>query len=70
MEVQKTSCVARSSAEAEYRAMALTTCEVLWLLQLLRDLGLSQSSLALLLCDNKVALSIVANHVHHERTKI
>lgn len=31
--------VARSSAEAEYRAMAMTTCEVLWVNQLLKDLG-------------------------------
>lgn len=36
---KKQSVVARSSAEAEYRAMALTTCEVLWLLQLLKDIG-------------------------------
>ncbi|KNA13496.1 hypothetical protein SOVF_116290 [Spinacia oleracea] len=37
---KKESVVARSSAEAEYRAMALTACEVTWLTTLLQDLGL------------------------------
>ncbi|GKE05295.1 cysteine-rich receptor-like protein kinase 8 [Tanacetum coccineum] len=32
--------VPRSSAEAEYMAMALTCCEVTWLVSLLMDLGI------------------------------
>lgn len=59
----------RSSAEAEYRALALTTCEVLWLTQLLKKLGLQQIGPTSLQCDNKVALSIATNPVHHECTK-
>ena len=35
---KKQSMVSRSSAEAEYRSMATTTCEVTWLLYLLKDL--------------------------------
>ncbi|XP_058075536.1 uncharacterized mitochondrial protein AtMg00810-like [Magnolia sinica] len=35
---KKENTVARSSAEAEYRAMAITTCELTWLKQLLTDL--------------------------------
>lgn len=49
--------------------MALTTCEVLWMLKLLRDLAISHNVPTLLLCDNKAALSIVANLVQHERKK-
>lgn len=49
--------------------MALTTCEVLWLNQLLKELGLHHLGSTQLNCDNKVALSIAANHMHHERTK-
>ncbi|XP_021846221.1 uncharacterized mitochondrial protein AtMg00810-like [Spinacia oleracea] len=37
---KRRSVVSRSSAEAEYRAMALTVCEVMWLQQLLQDLGI------------------------------
>lgn len=49
--------------------MALTTCEVVWLSSLLKDLGLKQLAVAELYCDNKAALAIAANHVLHESTK-
>lgn len=61
--------VARSSVEAEYRAMELTTYEVLWLIQLLKDIGVPHIGPTILKCDNKAALSIIANPIHHERTK-
>lgn len=61
--------VARSSAEAEYRAMAITTCEVLWVKQLLKDSGVPDSGPTPLFCDNRAALAIAANPVYHERVK-
>lgn len=66
---KKQNVVARSSAEAEYRAMALTTCEVTWLTALLKDLGLSKLPPAILNCDNQAAIAIAANPVLHEKTK-
>ncbi|GJS49559.1 cysteine-rich receptor-like protein kinase 8 [Tanacetum coccineum] len=45
--------VSRSSAEAEYRAMDLTCCEVTWLVSLLKDLGLKDLGAVDLKCDNK-----------------
>lgn len=66
---KRQSVVARSSAEAEYRSMALTVCEVMWLKQLLKDLGLSNMKSVPLFCDNQAALAISANPVHHEKTK-
>lgn len=38
---KKQPTVARSSTEAEYRALASTTAEITWLTFLLRDIGLS-----------------------------
>ena len=61
--------MARSVAEAEYRSMAVTCCEVLWLLQLFKALGLKKLTLVTLRCDNQAALHTAANPVFHERTK-
>ena len=61
--------VARSSAEVEYRAMATSTCELIWLKQLLRELKFGEINQMELVCDNQVALHIASNPVFHERTK-
>jgi hypothetical protein len=66
---KKQTVVARSSAEAEYRAMASTACELIWLKTLLGDLGISCNVPITLHCDNQAAMHIAANPVFHERTK-
>ncbi|GKF24579.1 cysteine-rich receptor-like protein kinase 8, partial [Tanacetum coccineum] len=68
-EVQKASCVSKSSVEAEYRAIALTCCEVTWLVSLFKDLGIKNLELVELHCDNQAALYITANPIFHARTK-
>jgi hypothetical protein len=61
--------VARSSAEMEYRAIASTTSELMWIKQLLEDLGIKVETPMKMYCDNQAARHIALNPVFHERTK-
>ncbi|KAL5575746.1 hypothetical protein UlMin_017445 [Ulmus minor] len=60
---KKQATVSRSSAEAEYRSMANATCELTWLLSLLKELGVNHARPALLYCDNQATLHIATNPV-------
>ncbi|CAM8961257.1 unnamed protein product [Rhodiola kirilowii] len=66
---KKQAVVSRSSAEAEYRAMAQTSCELAWLTRLLQDLQVTVPQPIPLYCDNHAAMHIARNPVFHERTK-
>ncbi|XP_062089460.1 uncharacterized protein LOC133795993 [Humulus lupulus] len=66
---KKQHTISQSFTESEYRAMANTTCEILWLLALLRDFGISHQQLALLYRDNNATNYISEIPVFHERTK-
>ena len=48
--------VSRSSVVADYIAMAHTACEIMWLKNLLLELGLRQSVLMPMFCDNESAI--------------
>ena len=50
---KKQDVVARSSAEAEYRAMAFfATCKLIWLKHLLQELRFGKDEQMKLICDN------------------
>lgn len=49
---KKQQTISRSSAQAEYCALVVTTSELVWLCQLLQDFGFSISLPAILFCDN------------------
>jgi hypothetical protein len=61
--------VARSSAEAEYHAMAHTTCELTWLRTVLQEFGLLTQGPTPLYYDNQAVIHITSNPVFHERIK-
>ena len=66
---KKQSVVARSSAEAEFRAMTAGVCELRWVKIILEDLKISWSGPMRLYCDNKSAISIAHNPVQQDRIK-
>ncbi|KAL0318648.1 UNVERIFIED_CONTAM: Retrovirus-related Pol polyprotein from transposon RE2 [Sesamum angustifolium] len=66
---KKQTTVARSTAEAEYRSLGTTVCELQWVTYLLSDLSIQVPTPIPLYCDNQAAIHIVANPVFHERTK-
>nr|GEW97978.1 retrovirus-related Pol polyprotein from transposon TNT 1-94 [Tanacetum cinerariifolium] len=68
-QAKKQAVVSRSYAKSEYRAMALTCCEVTWLVSLFKDLGITNLKPVDLHYDNQAALYIVANLVFHAGTK-
>ncbi len=61
--------VVKSSAEAKYRAIALATCELILLKQLLHELKCGGDEQMNLICNNQAALHIASNPVFHERAK-
>ena len=66
---KKQTVVARSRTEAEYRALAATTTELIWLRWLLQDLGVDCSTATKLHCYNQSAIQIAHNDVFNEHTK-
>jgi histone deacetylase 1/2 len=60
--------VARASTEAEYRALANTAAEVLWLQSLLTELKVPFTT-PILYCDNMSTVALSHNPVLHAKTK-
>ncbi|GKV30743.1 hypothetical protein SLEP1_g39523 [Rubroshorea leprosula] len=65
----KQQAVARSSTEAEYRALATAASEVVWIQHLLSELGVSSSIPPAILCDNIGATYLSSNLVFHSWMK-
>ena len=49
--------------------MALATCELIWLKQLLQELRFGKDVQIKLIYDNQVISNILSNPIFHERTK-
>jgi hypothetical protein len=66
---QKQRVVALSSCEAEYIASANAACQGIWLSRLLGELLGVKTPKVRLLVDNKSAIALSKNPVHHDRSK-
>ncbi|GJY66360.1 putative RNA-directed DNA polymerase [Tanacetum coccineum] len=67
--VRSKQTITRSSAESEHRCLASTTCEIIWVIKVLKDSGMDGLLPAHLYCDSSYAISVAENPVFHEKTK-
>ena len=66
---KKQHAIARSSIEAEYRALATAIAKSMWLLSLFQEMNFTLPRPPLLLCDNLGATQLSFNPVQHLRMK-
>ncbi|KAL8159451.1 LOW QUALITY PROTEIN: hypothetical protein V2J09_000988 [Rumex salicifolius] len=66
---KRQSTVSRSSAEAEYRAVANVIAEACWLRRLLKELRSPLTSATIVFCDNVSVVYMSSNPIQHQCTK-
>lgn len=66
---KKQTTISRSAAEAEYRSLASTVAELVWLVGMLKELKAEVRLPVHIHSDSKSAIQLAANPVYHERTK-
>eukprot|EP00253_Pinus_taeda_P024184 PITA_24184 len=66
---KKKHTIALSSTEAEYQAMCVAACEVVWLRRILQYAGEEQIEATIINCDNKSSIKLAYNPTFHKSTK-
>ena len=62
---KKQTVAAKSSTEVEYRAMAHTSCELMWIKYLLEKLKFAVKVPMTMHCDNQASIHVASNPVFH-----
>ena len=66
---KKQSCVALSSTEAEYMALCQAAKESVWMVDFLKNLGISIHDTMVVNADNQGSMALAKNPVFHDRSK-
>ena len=66
---RKQTAVALSTAEAEYMALALIATEVIWMRNLLSEIGFTQQGPSIIHCYNRAAIHMATNDVIGPKSK-
>ena len=66
---KKQSVVSKSSTEAKFRAMSKGIDEAMWIKHLLEELKIPYTKPIVIHCNNKSAISLAHDPVHHDRMK-
>ena len=61
--------MALSSCEVEYVTASSTICEAIWLRNILKELDHPQEEATVIFVDNKSAIQLAKNPVHHGKSK-
>ena len=66
---KKQGMVALSTTEAEYIALTHAAKQMIWIRRLLNEIGLDQTKLTLICCDNLSTITITHDTTYHAHTK-
>ena len=66
---KKQDCISQSTTEAEYVVTTNNCNQVIWLKQMLKDIGTMFEKPVIIYCDNTSMVRMSKNHVLHSKTK-
>ena len=66
---RKQKVVAKSSTEAEYRALSSAATDLVWIQNILTEIGVNLSQTPVIWSNNLGVQAFACNHVYHARTK-
>ena len=66
---KKQDTVSRSSTESKYKPLGTLASEIIWILKILKDVGVNNLVPVNTFCDNESAIKLALNLIFHDKTK-